>query len=153
MKAYSNRFKMAAILTFALYLPFSSTSSLQFTPVDFIYSACFQVNCKLGPASDRKAFGDFISELREVFDEHKLLLSAAVSPNRKVIDAGTFLAYWTKETYDLLNQIFFIRDRLWCSTSIRKVRLDLCHGLRLPRTMGRSYWSRSADVRTPRWHG
>ena len=50
-----------------------------------------QVNCKLGPASDKKAFADFISELREVFDEHGLLLSAAVSPNRKVIDAGNFI--------------------------------------------------------------
>lgn len=59
-------------------------SSLTFLNVFFV-----KVNCKLGPSSDKKAFSDFISELREAFDEYGLLLSAAVSANQKVIDEGT----------------------------------------------------------------
>ncbi|XKL60517.1 hypothetical protein PGB90_007574 [Kerria lacca] len=56
--------------------------------VDWEYPKCWQVNCKLGPTSDKKAFADFITELRESFNEHGLLLSAAVSANKKVIDEG-----------------------------------------------------------------
>lgn len=56
--------------------------------VDWEYPKCWQVNCKLGPSSDKKAFADFISELREAFNEHGFLLTAAVSPNKKVIDEG-----------------------------------------------------------------
>nr|QDA39872.1 chitinase 4 [Phenacoccus solenopsis] len=56
--------------------------------VDWEYPKCWQVNCKLGPSSDKKAFADFITELREAFNPHGFLLSAAVSPNKKVIDEG-----------------------------------------------------------------
>lgn len=59
-------------------------------PKCMIFTLFFlQVNCKLGPSSDKKAFADFITELREAFNEHGLLLTAAVSANKKVIDEGS----------------------------------------------------------------
>lgn len=48
-----------------------------------------QVDCKRGPKSDKVGFSELMMELREAFDKEGFLLSAAVSPNRAVIDAGT----------------------------------------------------------------
>lgn len=42
----------------------------------------------MGPASDKEGFSNLVKELRTAFRPHNLLLTAAVSPNRKVIDAG-----------------------------------------------------------------
>lgn len=47
-----------------------------------------QVDCKRGPKSDKRGFSDLLLELREAFDKEGFLLSAAVSPNKVVIDAG-----------------------------------------------------------------
>jgi len=47
------------------------------------------VDCKRGPKSDKKGFSDLLTELRVAFDREGFLLSAAVSPNKAVIDAGT----------------------------------------------------------------
>lgn len=48
-----------------------------------------QVDCKRGPKSDKEGFSNLLTELREAFDKEGFLLSAAVSPNKNVIDAGT----------------------------------------------------------------
>lgn len=56
--------------------------------LDWEYPKCWQVNCKLGPDSDKSAFAAFVSELRTAFNPKGLLLSAAVSPSRVVIDNG-----------------------------------------------------------------
>nr|APL97142.1 chitinase 2 [Penaeus monodon] len=56
--------------------------------LDWEYPVCWQVNCKKGPASDKAAFAEWIKELHYAFKPHGLLLSAAVSPSNKVIDAG-----------------------------------------------------------------
>lgn len=45
-----------------------------------------QVNCDAGPESDRAAFTAWVRELRAEFTPRGLLLSAAVSPSKKVID-------------------------------------------------------------------
>jgi len=45
-----------------------------------------QVNCKAGPDSDRTAFTAWVRELRAEFTPRGLLLSAAVSPSKTVID-------------------------------------------------------------------
>lgn len=47
-----------------------------------------QVNCNKGPASDKDAFSAWVRELKVAFEPLGLLLSAAVSPSNKVIDAG-----------------------------------------------------------------
>lgn len=52
---------------------------------------CWQVDCDKGPDSDKMAFSAFVRELKEVFEPRGLLLSAAVSPNKKVIDQGKVL--------------------------------------------------------------
>ena len=48
------------------------------------------MNCEKGPKSDKDAFSAWIKELSEAFKsrERPLLLTAAVSPNKKVIDLG-----------------------------------------------------------------
>ncbi|XP_025423968.1 probable chitinase 10 isoform X2 [Sipha flava] len=55
---------------------------------DWEYPKCWQVDCKRGPKSDKRGFSDLLLELREAFDKEGFLLSAAVSPNKVVIDAG-----------------------------------------------------------------
>ena len=47
-----------------------------------------QVDCSKGPDSDKESFAAWVSELREAFDPKGLLLSAAVSPSKKVMDFG-----------------------------------------------------------------
>lgn len=65
---------------------------LKFTEINIIYLynkfIIFQVDCSKGPDSDKEGFADLILELSAVFKPKGLLLSAAVSPNKKVIDAG-----------------------------------------------------------------
>lgn len=56
--------------------------------LDWEYPKCWQVDCKKGPESDKEAFAQFVRELRAAFNPKNLLLSAAVSPSKRVIDAG-----------------------------------------------------------------
>lgn len=53
------------------------------------YPKCWQVECDKGPDSDKPNFAAFVKELKEAFIPHGLLLSAAVSPSKIVIDKGT----------------------------------------------------------------
>lgn len=46
------------------------------------------MDCKRGPASDKDGFSAWIKELSAELKPRGLLLSAAVSPNKLVIDAG-----------------------------------------------------------------
>ncbi|KAK7070519.1 Cht3p [Halocaridina rubra] len=56
--------------------------------LDWEYPVCWQVDCKKGPKSDKENFALWVRELKEAFKPHGLLLSAAVSPSKKVIDEG-----------------------------------------------------------------
>jgi len=47
------------------------------------------VDCNKGPASDKPNFAAFVRELKQAFEPHGYLLSAAVSPSKWVIDEGT----------------------------------------------------------------
>ncbi|KAK0072744.1 hypothetical protein PV326_014149, partial [Microctonus aethiopoides] len=55
---------------------------------DWEYPVCWHVNCDRGPKSDKKSFALLIKELSDEFKSHNLLLSAAVSPSKRVIDTG-----------------------------------------------------------------
>jgi chitinase len=46
------------------------------------------VDCTKGPKSDKSSFSDLVRELSAAFKPRNLLLSSAVSPNKRVIDAG-----------------------------------------------------------------
>lgn len=54
--------------------------------LDWEYPKCWQVNCNLGPASDKQNFALLMKELKEAFAPHGFLLTAAVSPSKMVID-------------------------------------------------------------------
>merc|ERR1711936_998658 len=56
--------------------------------LDWEYPKCWQVDCSKGPASDKEAFALWVSELKAAFEPKGLLLSAAVSPSKKGMDAG-----------------------------------------------------------------
>ncbi|TRY79747.1 hypothetical protein TCAL_01968 [Tigriopus californicus] len=56
--------------------------------LDWEYPKCWQTDCNKGPDSDKEAFSALIRELSEVFKPKGLLLSAAVSPNKKIIEVG-----------------------------------------------------------------
>ena len=49
---------------------------------------CWQTKCERGKADEKEAFTAFVRELSQAFKPEGLLLSAAVSPSKKVIDAG-----------------------------------------------------------------
>ncbi|CAG9856716.1 unnamed protein product [Phyllotreta striolata] len=52
------------------------------------YPKCWQVDCNRGPSTDRAGFAKLVEELSEALAPKGLLLSAAVSSSRKVVDAG-----------------------------------------------------------------
>jgi chitinase len=49
---------------------------------------CWQVDCSKGKPDEKEGFSAFVKELSEAFEPEGFLLSAAVSPAKKVIDAG-----------------------------------------------------------------
>ncbi|CAL4078276.1 unnamed protein product [Meganyctiphanes norvegica] len=56
--------------------------------LDWEYPVCWQVDCSRGPSSDKEGFANLVKELSAAFKPKGLLLSAAVSPSKKVVDAG-----------------------------------------------------------------
>ena len=56
--------------------------------LDWEYPACWQTDCKKERYKDKSAFATFVSELSAAFKPRGLLLSAAVSPSKKIIDVG-----------------------------------------------------------------
>ena len=79
--------------------------------LDWEYPVCWQVDCKKGPASDKAGFAAWVRELSAALKPRGLLLSAAVSPSNKVMDAGydipalsRYLDYVNVMTYDYHGQ-------------------------------------------------
>lgn len=77
--------------------------------MNFFYS--FQVACDKGPESDKANFALWIKELKMAFKPHGLLLTAATSPSKTVVDAGydvpatnEYLDYVSVMTYDYHGQ-------------------------------------------------
>lgn len=56
--------------------------------LDWEYPVCWQVDCKQGFADEKEGFANLVRELSAAFKPRGLLLSSAVSPSKKVIDAG-----------------------------------------------------------------
>ncbi|KAH8339656.1 hypothetical protein KR067_012162, partial [Drosophila pandora] len=56
--------------------------------LDWEYPVCWQVDCKRGTSDEKQGFTALVRELSQAFRPRGLLLSAAVSPNKKVIDSG-----------------------------------------------------------------
>ncbi|KZC14813.1 putative chitinase 3 [Dufourea novaeangliae] len=79
--------------------------------LDWEYPVCWQVDCKKGPAVDKEGFANLVKELSEAFQPKGLLLSAAVSPSKRVIDEGydvptlaKYLDWISVMTYDYHGQ-------------------------------------------------
>ncbi|XP_067620317.1 probable chitinase 10 [Eurosta solidaginis] len=56
--------------------------------IDWEYPVCWQVDCKKGTPDEKEGFTALVRELSQAFRPQGLLLSSAVSPNKKVIDVG-----------------------------------------------------------------
>ena len=56
--------------------------------LDWEYPVCWQVDCTAGPSSDKAAFAAWLGELHTAFQPAELLLTAAVSPSRAVVEAA-----------------------------------------------------------------
>ncbi|XP_069365183.1 probable chitinase 10 isoform X2 [Maniola hyperantus] len=54
--------------------------------LDWQFPKCWQAECEKGPDSDKQGFAALVKELRSAFVARGLLLSAAVSGNKRVID-------------------------------------------------------------------
>ncbi|KAF3422630.1 hypothetical protein E2986_01595 [Frieseomelitta varia] len=79
--------------------------------LDWEYPVCWQVDCKKGPVSDKEGFASLVKELSERFRPRGFLLSAAVSPSKRVVDAGydvpilaEYLDWISVMTYDYHGQ-------------------------------------------------
>jgi len=79
--------------------------------LDWEYPVCWQVDCNKGPKSDKEGFSQLVKELSDEFKPKGLLLSAAVSPSKRVIDAGydvpvlsKYLDWISVMTYDYHGQ-------------------------------------------------
>ena len=79
-----------------------------------------QVDCNKGPASDKTAFSSWVRELSIAFKPHGLLLSTAVSPSKKVIDAGrklfhiSFIIFFTHSHLCILCVLFSLDHITFC---------------------------------------
>ena len=80
--------------------------------LDWEYPKCWQAECVKGPESDKAAFADFVHELRAAFEPHSLLLTAAVSPSRSVIDAGYDVPALAKD-FDFINVMAYDYHGQW----------------------------------------
>ena len=56
--------------------------------LDWEYPACWQTDCKEDRKKDKEAFTAWVRELKMAFKQDGLLLSAATSPSKKIIDYG-----------------------------------------------------------------
>ncbi|XP_026474819.1 probable chitinase 10 [Ctenocephalides felis] len=56
--------------------------------LDWEYPACWQGNCKGSNPSDKQGFTAFVKELSAALKPQGFLLSSAVSPSKKIIDAA-----------------------------------------------------------------
>ena len=56
--------------------------------LDWEYPVCWQVDCSKGPPSDKDGFALLVKELSRALKSKGLLLSAAVSPSKAVVDRG-----------------------------------------------------------------
>ncbi|XP_059054390.1 probable chitinase 10 [Achroia grisella] len=56
--------------------------------LDWEYPKCWQAACEKGPHSDKDGFASLVKELRAAFTPRGLLLSAAVSASKRVIDVA-----------------------------------------------------------------
>ncbi|ENN70443.1 hypothetical protein YQE_12947, partial [Dendroctonus ponderosae] len=79
--------------------------------LDWEYPKCWQVDCNKGPATDKPAFAELVKELHAAFEPKGWLLSAAVSPSKRVIDDGydvpilsKYLSWIAVMTYDYHGQ-------------------------------------------------
>ncbi len=56
--------------------------------LDWEYPSCWQTECKEERYKDKDAFAAWVRELKEAFAPRGYLLSAAVSPSKKIMDVG-----------------------------------------------------------------
>ncbi|XP_050746266.1 probable chitinase 10 isoform X2 [Drosophila biarmipes] len=56
--------------------------------LDWEYPVCWQTDCDKGFNQEKEGFTAWVRELSAAFKPHGLLLSTAVSPSKKIIDAG-----------------------------------------------------------------
>ncbi|XP_066157317.1 probable chitinase 10 [Euwallacea fornicatus] len=90
---------------------FIETNNFDGLDLDWEYPKCWQVDCNKGPVTDKPAFAELVKELHLAFKPKGWLLSAAVSPSKRVIDAGydvkvlsTYLSWIAVMTYDYHGQ-------------------------------------------------
>jgi chitinase len=69
-------------------IEFMKKYDFQGLDLDWEYPVCWQVDCTKGKPKEKDGFTAFVRELHEAFEPEGFLLSAAVSPAKKVIDAG-----------------------------------------------------------------
>ena len=82
----NNPAKRAAFITHAI--EFIEKHNFDGLELAWEYPKCWQFDCRMGPVSDKQAFANWVTELKSAFKPRGLLLSAAVSSNKQIIDEG-----------------------------------------------------------------
>merc|ERR1711934_349870 len=77
-------------------IPFIEKHDFDGLDLDWEYPGCWQTDCKEENYKDKDAFTAWVRELSAAFKPKGLLLSAAVSPSKKIMDVGYNVAEISK---------------------------------------------------------
>ena len=80
--------------------------------LDWEYPKCWQVDCTKGPDSDKEGFSALVKELSEAMRSRGLILSAAVSPSKTVIDQAYDVPV-LNEYLDMINVMTYDYHGYW----------------------------------------
>ena len=80
--------------------------------LDWEYPSCWQTECKEERYKDQAAFAAWVRELKEAFKPRGLLLSAAVSPSKKIIEVGYDVPSIARDL-DWINVMTYDYHRHW----------------------------------------
>ena len=88
---------------------------------------CRSGDCKKGKSGEKRAFADWCAELKTAFKPHGLLLSAAVSASKTVIDAGYDVPRIAK-SMDILNVMTYDFHGSWEKFTGHNAPMYECEG-------------------------
>ena len=80
--------------------------------LDWEYPKCWQVDCAKGPDSDKEGFSALVKELSEAMKPLDLILSAAVSPSKTVIDQAYDVSV-LNDHLDIINVMTYDYHGYW----------------------------------------